>query len=197
MSKLLNEIMLADYVPGPQQGQWTYSYYATLPNTGKRYEIIDGVLYMTSPSPDELHQKASVRIAHYLFSYIELAGKGHIYTAPFDVELSLNVVVQPDVLVVLNENQNNIVHTHIIGAPDLIVEILSPATVSYDRNIKYATYARTGVKEYWIADPYQHIVEVLVLEKATYFSIGIFREQETIRSRIVPYLPIQVRALFA
>ena len=196
MPNALNEIMLADYVPGPQQGQWTYSYYAALPDAGKRYEIIDGVLYMISPSPDELHQKASMRIAYYLFSYIELMGKGRIYTAPFDVELSLNVVVQPDILAVLSENQNNIVHTHIIGAPDLIVEILSPGTASYDRSIKYATYARTGVKEYWIADPYQHSVEVSVLEKATYFSIGVFREQETIKSRIVPYLPIQVRSLF-
>jgi Uma2 family endonuclease len=197
MPNTLNEIVLADYIPGPQQGQWTYRYYAALPHTGRRYEIIDGVLYMTSPSPDELHQRASIRIAYYLFSYIELTGKGHIYTAPFDVELSLNVVVQPDILAVLNENQDNIIDTHIVGAPDLIVEIVSRTSASYDRSIKYATYARTGVKEYWIADPYQHQVEVLTLEKATYFSIGIFRGQETIRSRIVPYLPIQIGALFA
>ncbi len=197
MPHALNEIVLADYVPGPQQGKWTYSYYAELHKTEKRYEIIDGVLYMTSPSPDELHQKASVRIAHYLFSYIELAGKGHIYTAPFDVELSANIIVQPDILVILNENQQSIARTHIVGAPDLIIEILSPGTASYDRSIKSATYARTGVKEYWLADPYQHTLEVFVLEKATYFSIGTFCEQEMPRSRIVPYLPIQIRAFFS
>ncbi len=197
MTYALNEIVLADYVPGPQQGRWTYSYYAELPNTDKRYEIIDGVLYMTSPSPNELHQKTSVRIAHYLFSYIELTGKGHVYTAPFDVELSANVVVQPDILVILSGNLQSIARTHIVGAPDLIVEILSPGTNSYDRSIKSSTYARTGVKEYWLADPQQRTVEVLVLEKGTYFSISTFREQETLHSRVVPYLPVQIGAFFS
>lgn len=197
MPYTLNEIVLADHIPGPQQGKWTYNYYAELPNTDKRCEIIDGVLYMTSPAPNELHQKTSIRIAHYLFSYIELAGKGRIYTAPFDVELSANIVVQPDILVILSANQQSITRTHIVGAPDLIIEILSPGTTSYDRSIKSATYARTGVKEYWLADPQQRTVEVLVLEKATYFSISTFRAQETLHSRVVPYLPIQIEAFFS
>ncbi|GAC1374177.1 MAG: Uma2 family endonuclease [Ktedonobacteraceae bacterium] len=151
---------------------------------------------MTLPSADELHQKASIRIAHYLFSYVELEGRGRVYTAPFDVEICTNVVVQPDVLVILSANEQNIAHTHITGAPDLIVEILSPGSMSYDRSIKYATYARAGVKEYWLADPHRHTLEVLVLEKAAYFSMGIFREQEIPRSRIIPHLPVPIKALF-
>ena len=90
----------ANTVQGPEQGQWTYEDYAAIPDDGKRYEVVNGVLFM-SPAPDKWHQKAVLRIAKYLFSHIEDTGMGEVYIAPFDVELAPNNVVQPDVLVLL------------------------------------------------------------------------------------------------
>src|SRR5437660_3067583 len=93
----------ADWVPGPPQGFWTYNDYAALPDDGKRYEIVNGVLYM-APSPSGAHQDAALEIASYLRTYIKLTGLGLVRIAPFDVVLSPGNVVQPDVLVVLNAN---------------------------------------------------------------------------------------------
>ncbi len=197
MATTSHQIIPADHTPGPQQGQWTYDHYAALPTDEKHYEIIDGVLYMAPPSPSEWHQKASVRFSHYLFNHIELAGLGRVYAAPFDVELAPNIVVQPDVLVLLNASSYKITHLHIIGAPDLIVEIASPATTSYDRNVKYSVYARSGVTEYWIADPHLQTIEVLVLEQNIYHLVGIFGGNELLRSRVVLDFPVQVQQLFA
>src|SRR5438094_5242001 len=94
-------ITLADWVPGPRQGEWTYSDYKTLPDDGRRYEIVNGVLLLM-PSPSRSHQKTVLEIASYLRTYIQIAGLGEVYVAPFDVELAPNTVFQPDVLVVLN-----------------------------------------------------------------------------------------------
>src|SRR5438876_8021017 len=88
----------ADWVPGAKQGWWTYSDYAALPVDGKRYEIVDGVLYM-SPSPSIIHQRIAGRIFRYLATYVEDAGLGLVLDAPTDVELSPIDVFQPDVLV--------------------------------------------------------------------------------------------------
>src|SRR6266516_2454626 len=127
-------------MPGPGQGRWTYKDYASLPDNGLRYEIINGVLFMT-PSPSGAHQDAVLEIAAYLRDHVKRAGIGVVRLAPFDVELAQNVVVQPDVLVVLNEHRDRIAENRIIGAPDLVVEVSSPGTATYDRNNKYYAYA--------------------------------------------------------
>src|ERR1700736_5482994 len=145
-------VTIADNVPGPGQGRWTYKDYAAIPDDGKRYEIVDGVLYLT-PSSNESHQTTVGRLFRYLSAYIEDAGLGRVYIAPFDVELAPYVVVQPDVLVILNANREKITTSRVIGAPDLVVEVSSPGTVGYDRDEKRGAYARAGVPEYWIADP--------------------------------------------
>jgi len=144
-------VTAADNVPGPDQGRWTYQDYAALPDDGQRYEIVDGVLFMT-PSPSRWHQKAVLHLAHHLLNHVESAGLGEVYAAPFDVELAPNIVVQPDVLVVLNAGLKKITGSRIIGAPDLVVEVSSPGTVGYDRDKKQGAYDRAGVPEYWIAD---------------------------------------------
>jgi Uma2 family endonuclease len=124
------EIIRADHVPGPKQGEWTYSHYAVLPDDGQRYEIIDGVLYMT-PVPSRGHQRAANRLSTYLTMHVEFTGLGQVYPAPFDVELAFHTVVQPDVLVLLNASIEKVVPTRVIGAPDLVVEVLSPGTAKY------------------------------------------------------------------
>jgi Uma2 family endonuclease len=186
----------ADHVPGPRQGEWTYSHYAALPDDGNRYEILDGVLYM-APSPFGPHQRIAVRLAYYFFLHIEEKGLGIIYPAPFDVILEPNVVVQPDMTVLMHSNIHVSVPSHMKGAPDLVVEILSPSTTRIDRQQKYQTYARTGVKEYWIIDPNAHTIEVFVLEGSVYQPGGVFGGTQIIQSKVIPNFPVQARQLFS
>ncbi len=173
----------ANHVPGPAQGDWTYEQYAAL-DDGQRYEVVDGVLYMT-PAPSIAHQKAVARFVYYLMSYAEFSGLGDVLVAPCDVELAPNVIVQPDALVVLKNHRERITKTHIVGAPDVVVEVSSPGTATYDRRSKYDLYARAGVQEYWLVDPVAQVVEVLSLEDGEYQSLGVFEGQSTIASKIV------------
>ena len=189
-------VMPADHVPGPKQGHWTYNHYAALSDDGQRYEIIDGVLYM-APSPSDFHQSTVSLLVTYLTIHVQFKGLGRVYPAPFDVQLAPNVVVQPDVLVVLNENSEKITHSRIIGPPDLVVEIVSPSTAAYDRMKKRNTYARASVREYWIVDPLVQNIEVLVLEDSIYRSVGIFTGNHTLPSQVVPEFPVQVMQFFS
>ncbi len=187
----------ADNVPGPEQGHWTYDSYAALPDDGKRYEIIDGVLYMAPPSPSGWHQKSVIRLSHYLFDAVELTGHGQVFVAPFDVELSPGTVVQPDVVVLLNKSGEKYVVSRIIGGPDLVIEVISPGNATADRIEKYNAYARAGVKEYWIVEPMRRTVEIFILGEDGYNSLGIFSGEQTLPSMIVPDFSVHVEQFFA
>lgn len=192
---ILPFVIRADDVEGPRQGQWTYADYAALTADNEWYEIVDGVLYM-SPAPNTSHQEAIALFVTYLTIHVQFAGIGRVYPAPCDVELHPDFVVQPDVIVVLNDNLGIITPSHIVGAPDLVVEIASPSTAGYDRRTKQDAYAEAGVREYWIADASAQTVEVLALEGRSYQTLGVFRGQATLPSRVLPELPIKVAQLF-
>ncbi len=183
--------------PGPKQGEWTYSDYARLPDDGRRYEVMNGVLIM-SPAPNEIHQMAVVRFTYYLFQHVDLAKRGRVIVAPFDVELTPKRVVQPDILVVLQTNAAKQTSTRLIGAPDLTIEIASPGTATYDRLSKYDAYEQAGVSEYWIADPEEQTIEMLVLQHGKYISQGIFQGNTTLPSQVVPGIAtVPVQQFFA
>ena len=192
----LPTVIAANNIPGPGQGHWTYRDYASLPDDGKRYEIVDGVLFM-APSPNRWHQETVGELFAYLRDYIKRPGYGLVYMAPFDVELAPNVVVQPDILVVLHAHRERITENRIIGAPDLLIEVASPGTAGYDRREKQNAYACAGVPEYWIVDPAARTVEVLALEGKTYYSRGVFQGQAKLPSKIVPEFPVPVEKFFA
>ena len=166
-------VQRADYVSGPKQGEWTYAHYAALPEDGQRYEVLDGVLYM-SPAPNLWHQDVALEIASFLRIHVKLTGLGNVFISPVDVELAPRSVVQPDVVVVLRANAA-ILHydSRIIGSPDLVIEIASPSTARHDRQRKRSLYARTGISEYWLIDPVRQTLEILVLEGAAYRSTGL------------------------
>lgn len=185
VTKRCTVVTPANGVSGPVQGHWTYNSYATLPDDGQRYEIVDGVLFMT-PAPNIPHQKVAQRLFRYLAALVEDADLGQVFIAPVDVELSPQVVVQPNLIVILNANIQKITSSRVVGAPDLVVEVSSPATVGYDRRAKQDAYAHAGIPEYWIAHPGEQMVEALVLEGNAYQSLGIFRGQATLYSTIVP-----------
>ena len=186
----------ADHMPGPPQHRWTYDDYTALPDDGRRYEIVDGVLYMM-PAPGIAHQETVRWVLYYLTTHVQVPGHGKVLCAPTDVELAPNVVVQPDVIVILNHRLDIITPTHIVGSPDLLVEIASPSTAGYDRREKQDAYARAGVPEYWIADPAARTVEVLRLEGGAYRLVGVFQGAATLPSQTVPELPVRVEQFFA
>jgi Uma2 family endonuclease len=186
----------ADDVPGPRQGHWTYEDYAAIPDDGRRYEILGGVLYM-SPSPDERHQRISGRMFRQLASAIEDTGLGLVYFAPLDVDLGQGNIVQPDIFVILNANREKITRPRIVGAPDLAIEILSPGSVARDYREKMDAYAQAGAPEYWIVNPDARTIEVFTLENKQYRSLGVFEGPATLPSRVVPNFPVQVKQFFA
>ncbi len=185
----------ANHVTGPKQGQWTYSHYAALPDDGKRYETVNGILY-TMLAPDISHQEVLGEIFSYLRTHVKLTGLGLVRIAPFDVELAPNVVVQPDVFVVLNTNLDIVLDSRIIGTPNLVVEVASPGTATHDRREKYDAYANAGVPEYWIADPIAHTVEVFILETGKYYSQGVFRGKAILPSKVLPGFDVRVELFF-
>jgi Uma2 family endonuclease len=188
-------VIPADWVPGPKQGEWTYSHYAALPDDGQRYEIVNGVLIM-APAPSPEHQSIAVRLAYYVFPHVDLAGIGRLFTAPIDVELGPKNVFQPDIVVVLNAHLNRVADKKIIGAPDLVVEIASLSTAVFDRLTKYEKYAHAGITEYCIVKPATRTIEVLALEGEEYRSLGIFNGQAKLPSGNLPDLSVRVEQFF-
>ena len=195
LSDKLPMVTLANDVPGPGQGSWTYNDYAALPNEGKRYEIVNGVLYM-SPSPGWAHQEIVFEIASYLRNYLHKSGSGGVFIAPLDVELAPKDVFQPDVVVLLKANRDKLKDGHIVGAPDLVVEVVSPGSETHDRYRKLAAYARARIPEYWIVDPDSHTVEVLTCEGGEYQPQGVYHGKALLPSQIVPGLAVQVEQFF-
>jgi Uma2 family endonuclease len=142
----------------------TYHDYQFLPDDGKRYEVIDGDLYMT-PAPVTRHQMIVTRLSNLLFTYLERNPIGTVLTAPCDVLLSDVDVLQPDLLIVLQSGLARITDKNVQGPPDLVIEILSPGTAGRDRDLKHKRYEHFGVREYWLVDPDQNTVEILRLKE--------------------------------
>jgi Uma2 family endonuclease len=140
---------------------------ASLPDDGNRYEIIGGQL-IVSPSPTYRHQRVSFKLTSVLDAYLSTTGNGQAVAAPMDVHLSINDVVQPDLLVALNERSDIIEDRGIGGAPDLVVEVLSPSSISNDFLRKPKLYERFGVREYWIVNPENETVSVQTLDGERY-----------------------------
>jgi Uma2 family endonuclease len=189
-------VVRADDVPGPAQGCWTYEDYAALPDDGRRYEIIDGVLYLM-PAPTPRHQSVLSWFVHYLIVHVQVPGLGRVFGAPLDLLLTGGQPLQPDVTLVLNHKLRLITDRGIEGPPDLVIEIGSPGSRTHDRGRKLAAYARGGVPEYWLAEPADQTIEVLVLEDGAYRSLGVFTGAATPPSRVLPTLSVRVEQFFA
>ena len=140
--------------------QITWQDVQQLPDDGNRYEAIDGELYVT-PSPSLRHQRISKRLERALYSLVEDSGAGEVLHAPVGVEFpATGEGVQPDVVVISRARSGILADPWIRGAPDLVIEILSPATAGRDRGLKRKLYERQGVEQYWIVDPEAAAVEV-------------------------------------
>ena len=172
----------------------TYDDYANMPDD-ERYELIDGELIMAA-APNMTHQGIVTRLAWQLMP-AERSGLGRVFVAPSDVVLSAHDVVQPDLLFVLRENAHIITDANVQGAPDLVVEILSPSTSRRDWNEKRDLYAKYGVKELWIADPDARIVWVMTLrDDGEYEAPVMYRDTQTFSSPTLAGVTIDLREVF-
>jgi Uma2 family endonuclease len=181
----------------PAQGEWTYEDYKRLPDDGRRYEIIEGVLYVTA-APNFDHQYTVGEIFAALRTYVRERQLGIVISAPFEIHLpDIGQPVQPDVLFVAAERAPRPGAEGFTGAPDLIVEVLSQSTARTDRLVKFGAYERAGVREYWLVDPRTHSIEVYFLsEEGTYEMVGQYTSGETVASSVLSDLALPVDDLF-
>ena len=145
----------------------TYDDYVALPADGKRYEILDGALFVTA-APSRNHQRVVLTLASSLDAHVRAHNLGEVDIAPFDVILSDPNVVQPDIIFVATDRLPSFSSRGFEGAPTLAVEVLSPSTARVDRNTKLQIYARHGVPWYWIVDPESHAIDVYGLAGTSY-----------------------------
>jgi Uma2 family endonuclease len=163
----------------------------------ERYEIIDGEAYMMVP-PLRVHQDVSMALSTKLNNYLE--GKTcKVYAAPFAVrlfpeaDLSDDTVVEPDIVVVCDPGKLD--DRGCNGAPDLVIEILSPSTARYDRMVKFRKYREAGVREYWIADPEEKILNTYILKNGEY-AAAVYGETESVPVTVLPGCTIDLAAVF-
>jgi Uma2 family endonuclease len=180
----------------PIQGQWRYADYLRLPDDGKRYEIIEGVLYVAN-APNFDHQFSVSKVLFYLQLFTIERDLGVVVTAPFEVHLSeTSKPVQPDVLFIRKERQPMPGTQIFEGPPDLIVEIISPSSIRLDRKTKFDVYEQIGVAEYWLVDPKLHGVEVYTLSHGEYALLGQYTGEDLIESTVLAGLQIKANNLF-
>jgi Uma2 family endonuclease len=177
--------------PAPVSTGWTYQRYLELDDE-QRYEILDGELLMT-PAPGTRHQFIAGKLYRIVAQFAEDRKSGVVLPAPTDVVLDEDVVVQPDLLFVRGERVAEIVGEQAIqGAPDLVVEVLSPSSLDRDRHRKRDIYRRYGVREFWIVDPANRAIEVLVLEEGDYKLASFAAESGAVASTVLPGLAVAV-----
>ena len=172
--------------------RFNYNDYLLLPED-KRYEILNGDLSMV-PAPGTKHQRLLINLSALLL--IKLRRLGTVLQAPFDVLLSHEDIVQPDILFVRKERSGIIGELNIQGSPDLVVEILSPVTRERDLGAKRKIYFKFGVQEYWIVDPEAETIDVLVWSEIGYISAGVYKKAARLYSPLLPSLKIHLSEIF-
>ena len=172
----------------------TYQDYANMEGD-ERYELHDGELILVG-SPNADHQIASLELAMQMNIFVKENELGRVFIAPFDVLFTDTDVAQPDILFVSNEREHIRTPANIQGAPDLIVEVLSPSSVRRDWHDKRELYARHGVKEYWIVDPVHKIVSVMLLQDDELEVVGTYTEGDTITSSTLEGFSIGLNDIF-
>lgn len=181
----------------PTQGAWTYEDYLRLPGDGRHYEVIWGHLYVAA-SPNYDHQYTVIQLGAQLLRYVQANGLGIVLTAPFDVILPDGIAtpVEPDLLFIRKENQPRRGDASFKGAPDLVVEVLSPRNRHYDRKIKFAAYRDAGVRELWLADPLARSVVVYGWRDGSFVEVERGGVKDEIGSIVLAGFRLAVESIF-
>ena len=187
-------------MPLPQENRYTLAD-ALAWDEQDRIELIDGYPVMMAP-PTRAHQKAVMELSGQLYAYLK-GKKCEVYPAPFAVRLfeqdgdrpeDVNTLVEPDVSVVCDPSKLD--DTGCRGAPDLVMEVLSPSTTRHDRFTKFNLYQRAGVREYWIVDPADKSVQVFVLEDGHYTAQDFGTAGDTVRVNVLKDCAIDLSQVF-
>ena len=152
-----------------KESRYTYADYSKWDDDA-RYELIDGVSYLMSPAPSRTHQELLTNIFGQLYNFLK-DKPCKVYPAPFDVRLNAagdddDTVVQPDIVVICDKSKLDDKGCN--GAPDMVIEILSPSSAARDRVLKFNRYLQAGVREYWIVEPAGRTVIIHRLESGKY-----------------------------
>ena len=174
----------------------TYEDYCAAP-ADNRYELLDGELIMV-PAPNLKHQQVQVRLGQCLWRFIRDHKLGEMFYAPCDVVLSDNDIVQPDLLFVSREREHLLSGgKNVQGAPDLVVEILSPSSAEQDRGKKRALYGKHGVTEYWLVDPIAETVSIHRQRGGVLAATDTFSREQTLRSPLLAGLELRLDDVFS
>jgi len=162
---------------------------------GAPVQLIAGEFIM-SPSPLIIHQRIAFHLARLLDDFVRAGGLGEVFVAPADVHLSEGDVYQPDVFFISNLREKQIESNGVYGAPDLVIEILSPSTAHYDLKDKKDAYEKFGVLEYWIVDPHDKSVEAFQSKNGK-FETFFLGKQGKPQSSILPGFSVKVEEIFS
>ena len=185
---------------------YTYADYLTW-QLDKTVELIKGKIMLMSPAPNVKHQSISWQLNGLLFQYFKNKNC-HAFAAPFDVRLydhqksvkadkEIHTVVQPDISVICDSDK--LTEQGCLGAPDLVIEILSKGNSKKEMQIKYALYQESGVTEYWIVYPYEQAIHQFALDNKTnkYQLMKMFAEDDIATSHVFSDLKIDLQEVFA
>jgi Uma2 family endonuclease len=182
-------------MPSVATKKHTYDDYARLPE-GSSYQLIDGDLIMT-PAPNIAHQTVAIRLGSELHLFVSHQALGKVLTAPTDVYFSETNTFQPDILFIAKGRLDIIKESRIEGAPDLVIEILSPTTGYYDLIHKKNIYESSGVKEYWLVDPVEKTIEVLGNSRDGFVLHTRAKGEGTVTSNLIAGFSVDIHKLFA
>lgn len=174
-------------------GAFTYEDLEKMPDDGRRYELLNGEIVM-SPSPSWAHQELVFRLAALLRAFVQDRAGGVVLLAPFEIRLPGPSALQPDVLAFSAERRHLMRRNHAVGAPDLVVEVLSPSTRDRDEGEKLAIYLAAGVHEYWLVDPEAGALRALALDGARARPLPV--DGNRVASAAFPGLTVDVSGLF-
>lgn len=160
----------------------------------KRAQLIAGRI-IHDPAPAYRHQRVLMNLVLALGEEVRRAADGELLCAPIDVELGPHDVFQPEIVYISRERSAIITERRIVGAPDLVIDIISPSSAYLDRNIKRRVYERTGVCEYWIVEAAVEAVDVLVNGRAGFVGTRVTGDA-SIASPVLPGLAITVSSIF-
>lgn len=187
---------LGDQESWPAQGKWTWEDYQRLPEDGQRYEIVEGVLYVT-PAPTFDHQFSTYELARRLGNFVTERRLGVVLGAPFDVRLpEVADPVQPDLLYFRTGNEPQAGDKNFRGVPDLIVEVLSPGSRRLDQKVKLDAYEKAGVPEYWLVDPGSRLITVRINRGRRFEEVGRFGPGDRVYSIVLDGFLTDVVSLF-
>ena len=172
----------------------TYEDYAKTPDD-ERWELLNGVLVEVA-SRNTTHQTTTGNLLFHLLTFVKPRALGSVFVAPYDVVLSLHNVLQPDLLFVARDRESIITADNIQGAPSLVVEVTSPSTSTWDREVKRDIYAEHGVGEYWLVDPYACTVSLMALQGNVYREVHTYGERDVLASPTLPGLSLDLRDIF-